>query len=132
MGILHECITLFTFTLNSAEDLDRLLRHHSDLVGEIIVIDGFSKDNTEEVAKKYDAKIFQRKPRGFVEPDRMFGIKKAECDWILYLDVDEILSPRLRKDLRSIVDDVSRKGYAALRIARTNLDPNGRLLLGPF
>ncbi|MEM4970744.1 MAG: glycosyltransferase family 2 protein [Sulfolobales archaeon] len=127
-----KCITLLTFTLNSARDLERLLKNHVDIVDEILVIDNFSQDDTIEVAKKYGAKVFQVKPRGCVEPNRMFGVKRASCDWVLYLDVDEILSPRLRRDLRSIVIDASRKGYAALSIAEANLDSSGRLLLGPF
>jgi glycosyltransferase involved in cell wall biosynthesis len=56
-----KCISLLTFTLNSEEDLDRLLRYHEEIVDEIIIIDSYSTDSTLEVAKKYGAKIFQEK-----------------------------------------------------------------------
>ena len=59
--------------------------------------------------------------RGYADPDRMFSVKRAEYDWILCLDTDEILSPKLRKDLRSIVDDIS-KNNVAIKTAMIHLD----------
>jgi hypothetical protein len=50
-----------------------------------------------------EPKYSRRKTRGCGDPDRMFGAKRAECDWILCLDTDEILSPKLRKNLRSMI-----------------------------
>ena len=61
----------------------------------------------------------------------MFGIRKAKCDRIIYLDTDEILSPKLRKDLRSIVNNAS-KNYVTIRTAMIHLDSKERLLLGSF
>jgi glycosyltransferase involved in cell wall biosynthesis len=102
-------------------------------VVEIIVIDGYSTDNTVEIAKSFGAKVYLRKPWGFVEPDRMFALKKASYDWILYLDDDERLNNKLKNELKDILDYCEKEGYDALSILRINYDRrcNG-LALGSF
>jgi (heptosyl)LPS beta-1,4-glucosyltransferase len=55
-------ISFITFTRNSGKRLKLLLENVKDVVDEIIVIDGYSTDDTLEVAKSYGAKVFQRKP----------------------------------------------------------------------
>jgi glycosyltransferase involved in cell wall biosynthesis len=80
-----------------------LLESIRDVVDEIIVVDGYSSDDTVEIAESYGAKVFRRKPWSHVEPDRMFALSKASYDWILYLDDDEILGRRLKSELRDLV-----------------------------
>jgi len=57
-------ISFITFTRNSAKYLPSLLENVSDVVDEIVIIDGYSTDNTLEIAKMYNAKVYQRKPWG--------------------------------------------------------------------
>jgi len=97
-------VCLITFTRNSAYELERLLRHTYGFVDEIVVVDGCSSDNTMEVAKRFGARIFRRKAWGFADPDRMFAISQCKSDWILYLDVDELPSTFLLKDLQTITN----------------------------
>jgi glycosyltransferase involved in cell wall biosynthesis len=70
-------ISFITFTRNSGRRLRLLLDNVSDVIDEIIVVDGFSDDDTVEIARSYGAKVFQKKPWGYVEPDRMFALNKA-------------------------------------------------------
>ncbi|RLG74276.1 MAG: hypothetical protein DRO14_05910, partial [Thermoprotei archaeon] len=109
-------ISFVTFTRNCAKELEMLLKHVHDIVDEIIVVDGMSTDDTREVAVSYDAKVFVRKPRGHVEPDRMFALRMCSYDWVLYLDVDERLCLRLKHELREIVEKLHKQGYAATRV----------------
>jgi len=92
-------ISFITFTRNSSRMLKVLLENVRSVVDEVIVIDGYSTDDTIEIAKSYGAKVFLRKPWGHVEPDRMFAVKRASYDWILYLDTDELLGKRLKDEL---------------------------------
>jgi glycosyltransferase involved in cell wall biosynthesis len=96
-------ISFITFTRNSGRRLELLLESVKDVVDEIIVVDGFSSDDTVEIARSYGAKVFRRKPWGHVEPDRMFALSKASYDWILYLDDDELLGRKLKNDIRELV-----------------------------
>lgn len=100
----HKKISFITFTRNSEKLIEGLLRNIHDIVDEIVVIDGFSYDNTIEIAKSYSARICSVKPVGFVEPYRNFALKVASYDWILYLDVDERICRRLKENLREIIE----------------------------
>ena len=89
--------------------------------------------DTVEIAMSYGAKVFQRKPWGHVEPDRMFALSKAGYDWILYLDYDELLGRKLKNDIRELVARAEREHYAALSIVRIDYGPRCRqLVFGPF
>jgi len=109
-----------------------LLEHVKDVVDEIIVVDGYSTDETVDVARSYGARVYQRRPWGYPEPDRMFALKQASHEWILYLDDDERLSSRLKSDLKSLIESAESNEICAFSIVRVNLTPRGRPILGPF
>jgi glycosyltransferase involved in cell wall biosynthesis len=126
-------ISFITFTRNSGKRLKLLLENVKDVVDEIIVIDGFSSDDTVEIAKSYGAKVFQRRPWGHAEPDRMFALSKVSYDWVLYLDDDELLGRRLKNELRNIVTMAEKMSCAALSTIRIDYDRKcKRLVFGPF
>jgi len=125
-------LSFITFTRNSANKIGALLEHVKDKVDEIIVIDGYSTDETVEIAKSYGAKVYLRKPRGYVEPDRMFALKKVANSWVLYLDDDERLCRRLKNDIRELIEFGENHEISAFSITRVNLNKNMRPILGPF
>jgi len=57
-------ISFITFTRNSGKRLKLLLENVKDVVNEIIVVDGFSSDDTVEIARSYGAKVFLEKALG--------------------------------------------------------------------
>jgi len=90
-------ISFITFTRNSGKRLQALLENVKDVVDEMIIIDGYSTDDTIEIAKSYGGKVFQRRPWGYADPDRMFALKRASYDWVLYPDDDELLGRKQKK-----------------------------------
>jgi len=62
---------------------------------EIVVIDMFSQDKTVAIAKKSGARVFSHKHTFYVEPARNFALRKATGEWILILDADEEITPKL-------------------------------------
>ncbi|MFZ5801510.1 MAG: glycosyltransferase family 2 protein [Candidatus Omnitrophota bacterium] len=71
---------------------------------EILLIDDMSTDRTVEIAKRYSAKIFQRKMDNEGR-QRNFGYEKATQPWILSLDADERVTPELEKEIASVCAD---------------------------
>ena len=111
-------ISVVINTLNEASSLPRAIASVKDLASEIVVTDMESDDGTSEAAKSLGAKVFTHKRLSFVEPVRNFGIEKATGDWVLIMDPDEELTPRLLKEIKSIVDK-DKADY--VRIPRKNI-----------
>ena len=83
---------------------------------EIVLIDDQSDDKTCEIAKKYGAKVFSRKLKDFSD-QRNFGAKQASSDWILYLDADERVTPKLAEEIKKAINN---SHFSAYRIVRKN------------
>ena len=60
---------------------------------ENIVVDNNSSDKTKEIAKRYTKNVYNFGPERSAQ--RNFGINKAKGKYILYLDADMSLSPKL-------------------------------------
>lgn len=60
---------------------------------EIIVVDNFSTDRTTKIARKYTKKVFQRGPERSAQ--RNYGLNKAKGEYLLYLDADMVMSPKV-------------------------------------
>lgn len=60
---------------------------------EIIVVDNLSTDKTREIAKKYTQNIFLKGPERSAQ--RNYGLNKAKGEYLLYLDADMTLSPKV-------------------------------------
>jgi (heptosyl)LPS beta-1,4-glucosyltransferase len=124
-------VSFITFTRNSRNLIGDVLNHVGDIVDEMIVVDGESTDDTVAIAKDRGAKVFERHPFGYPEPDRMFALKQATQEWALYLDVDEKLCPALKQELRQLLDS-ARDEVSAMQTLRVDLTPRGSPILGIF
>lgn len=111
-------ISVVITTFNEAKNLDKCLESIKDFADEIVVLDLGSTDNTKKICLKYKVKIFKHKFVSFVEKIRNYSISKANGDWILILDPDEILSDGLREKLKGIEKDGN---FDAVNIPRKNI-----------
>lgn len=74
---------------------------------EIIVVDNNSKDHTAEIAKRAGAKVYTYKTDDFSDL-RNYGLKKAEGDWILYVDADERVDNNLKTSITHLTTNSDR------------------------
>lgn len=91
-------------------------------VKEVIVIDNGCTDKTVEIAKKFGAKIFKSLNSTF-SGRRNLGAEKASGEWLLYVDVDERVTPELRNEIEAVVNRKSTivNRYAGFAIPRRNI-----------
>ena len=72
---------------------------------EIIVVDNVSTDKTAAIAKKLGAKVFEftkNAESGHFGEIREFAAKKATNEWLLYIDADERVPEKLKKEILSL------------------------------
>ena len=58
-------LSVALISLNEEENLPKTLNAVKDIADEIIIIDSGSTDKTVEIAKQFNAKIFQEEWKGF-------------------------------------------------------------------
>ncbi|HEX9667010.1 MAG TPA: TIGR04283 family arsenosugar biosynthesis glycosyltransferase [Thermodesulfobacteriota bacterium] len=100
-------ISIIIPTYNESKTIDLTLSKLSKVIPqdcEVIVIDGFSNDNTQEIVKNFNhVKLFNCKKGRSVQMN--FGAQKASKDFLLFLHADTILNSNcieyLTKELKS-------------------------------
>jgi len=84
---------------------------------EILLIDDYSKDKTVDIARKLNAKVYKRKLNKDFSKQRNYGLKKANGEWVLFVDADEFVSKGLA---REIVNEIKKlkvsDGYFIKRV----------------
>ncbi len=86
---------------------EQCLTSIKNIVDEIIIIDTGSKDKTKEIAKKFNAKIFDFAWADDFSAARNESLKHATKDWVLVLDADEVLE---EKDCEKIKEMIKNAG----------------------
>lgn len=90
-------ITALAITLNEETNVKRYVESLA-FADEIIFIDSFSTDATVPIAKELGVKVIQRQFDDFSK-QRNFAIKQAKNDWIVFFDLDEIISSELENEI---------------------------------
>src|SRR3989304_8476363 len=63
---------------------------------ELIIIDNYSEDNTEEIVSSYKnqrVKYFKFRNHGVIAASRNYGMRHAQGDYIAFLDSDDLWEP---------------------------------------
>src|SRR5258708_23126654 len=70
-----------------------------DWIDEILVVDTGNTDKTNQIAKKYKARIVKYVGNGKFSDWRNKVLKEAKGDWVLYVDAAERVTPELQKEI---------------------------------
>jgi len=110
---LRQTLSVVLATFNEENNLTECLDSIKDIADEIIMVDGSSKDKTVEIAKKFGARVKVTTNKPIFHINKQMAIDMATSDWILQLDADERVSPELKQEILSTINDtqLTFKGY---------------------
>ena len=91
-------LTAVIITKNEELNISRCLQSLKDVADEIVVVDSFSTDSTEEICKSFNVRFVQQEWLGYSE-QKNFANGLASNDWIFSIDADEELSDELKKSI---------------------------------
>ena len=85
---------------------------------ELIVVDAQSTDRTVEIAREYTPHVHVKPWLGYSEAKEL-ALSAAAGEWVLWVDADERVTPKLAEEIREAVrlDDRSVAGYSVPRRA---------------
>lgn len=94
-------LSVVIITFNEEKNIERCIKSVQSVADEIIVLDSFSTDRTEEICKKFDATFIQHAFDGHIQQKNRV-IAHASNNYILSLDADEALTPKLTENILKI------------------------------
>lgn len=107
-------ISLCMIVKDEEKVLGRCLQSVQDIVDQIIIVDTGSIDKTKDIAKEYNAEIYEFQWVDDFSKARNYAFSKAKEDFILWLDADDVIMEtdarklqHLKENLDANVDAVS-------------------------
>lgn len=98
-------ISAVILTYNEENILGKCLEALS-FVDSILVFDSFSTDTTLEIAKSFNATVIQRKFDNYAsQRNAALTTVPDNCDWIIMVDADEIVTPKLKDEILAKTND---------------------------
>ncbi len=97
-------------TYNEERNIARCLDSLAGIADDIVVLDSFSTDKTEEICKQKGARFFQHKFDGHIQQKNR-AITHAQYPHILSLDADEALSEELKRSILEVKNNWTHDGY---------------------
>ncbi len=108
-------LSVVVITFNEEANLGRCLESLGDLADDLLVVDSFSTDRTEEIARRFGARFVAHPFAGHVE-QKSWATEQAHHPHVLSLDADEALSGDLRESIRAVKHDWKHDGYTFNRL----------------
>jgi (heptosyl)LPS beta-1,4-glucosyltransferase len=95
-------ISAIILTLNEELFIERCVRSLQGVADDIVVVDSGSTDRTREIATEWGARVVEQPWLGWIG-QRQRGIDAARHDWVLVVEADEIVTPRLAEGIRDVL-----------------------------
>jgi len=108
-------ISAVIITYNEEKNIARCLESLQGIADDIVVVDSFSKDRTQEICSTYPVRFVQHAFEGHIE-QKNWAITQAKYPHILSLDADEALDETLKRSILSVKLDWKFAGYRMNRL----------------
>ncbi len=110
-------LSVVMVTKNCADVVEGALRSVVGMWDELLVGDAGSTDGTVEIVKKYDGTVIPQKADVPLGDRKQELVERAKGQWILVLDADERVSPKLFQEIKSLIHSPRRShGLASLSL----------------
>lgn len=103
-------VSVIILTYNEEVNIAHALASVCDWARQIIVLDSFSTDRTEEIVRSYRTEFFQHTFVNYAD-QRNHALTKLPIwtEWVLFLDADERLTNELKLEITYILRTVQKK-----------------------
>ena len=103
-------------TFNEERNIGRCLESLHGVADEIVVVDSFSTDKTQEIVTKHNALFIQHTFQGHIQ-QKNFALSQASNDFVISLDADEALSDTLKMNILKVKEENAADGYSMNRLS---------------
>lgn len=114
---------------NEEDTLSNCLNSIAGIFDEIVIVDTGSTDNTTDIAKLYTDKLFFYEWKDDFADARNFAFEKSTCDYIMWLDADDILTTEDAEKLRNLKYSLDGKITEIAALYNVGFDENGNVTL---
>jgi glycosyltransferase involved in cell wall biosynthesis len=108
-------ISAIIITWNEEKFIGNCLSSLTGVADEIVVVDSFSTDSTEEICSRFNVRFIKHRFEGYVE-QKNFALTQATYSHVLSLDADEALSEDLVKSIIAAKEKFEYDGYIFNRL----------------
>jgi glycosyltransferase involved in cell wall biosynthesis len=110
-----QSLTVIILTKNEEVHIARAINSIISIASDIFVIDSYSSDSTVKISKKLGAKVYCHK---FINQAKqmqwVLDNIKIKTDWVMRLDADEVISPKLAQEISSKLPSTSHDTYGII------------------
>jgi glycosyltransferase involved in cell wall biosynthesis len=94
-------LTVIILTFNEEVHIARCIENVRNIAERVIIVDSFSKDRTQEIARGMGAEVLEHPWKNYADQFQ-WGLDNAHITsaWVMRLDADEYLEPNLIAELR--------------------------------
>jgi glycosyltransferase involved in cell wall biosynthesis len=108
-------LTVAIITFNEEANIARCLDSVKEVADEILVVDSFSTDKTEEICHQYGVRFIKNPFAGHIE-QKNFALANSKFEYVLSLDADEALTPELILEIKRVKQNPNFDGYSFNRL----------------
>jgi len=109
-------VSVVVCTLQEELHIERLIRSVGDL-GHVFVVDAGSEDRTRELAEAAGATVVVNHWAGYsAQKNWALEALPLETEWVFFLDADEIVTPKLAREIRSVTSTGDPDGFHVPRL----------------
>jgi glycosyltransferase involved in cell wall biosynthesis len=105
-------ISLCMVVKNESASIGACLNSVKPLVDEIVLVDTGSVDRTKDIARIFGTHVLDYPWNNDFAAARNYGLERANCDWVLILDADEIIAADDHDKIRDLVKQAESKRMA--------------------